>query len=149
MPRSATSTSTFATSSTCRAAVAGDVETTAGRPTGLAPRQPAERELSGAQSRTGTSRAASVPCRSGLLGALRFQPLSAAPFHPQLRESNDAHNGDHGGAGDCRDEQRRAERDGSAEAEVVHRYLVLVLQDQDDEQHQEPVSYTHLRAHET
>jgi hypothetical protein len=53
----------------------------------------------------------------------------------QLREPDDAHNGDHGSACDCRDEQRRPKRDGSGETEIVHLDDVLVPQDHDDEQH--------------
>ena len=51
----------------------------------------------------------------------------------QLREPDDAHDGDHGSTGDCRDEQRRPQRQGSGEAQVVQRDAALVLQDQDNE----------------
>jgi len=76
-------------------------------------------------------------CASELVLAPRFHASCPAGSDTQLREPDDAHNCDHGSTGDCCDEQCRPQWQGSGEAQVVQLDDVLVLQDQDDEQHQE------------
>src|SRR5665811_668114 len=66
-----------------------------------------------------------------LVLAPRFQASCPAGSDTQLGEPDDAHDCDHGSTGDCRDEQRRPQRQGSGEAQVVQLDDVLVLQDQD------------------